>query len=136
MTTFEMLQELLAQNEFELLLPEDYTANTTEQDIRLVYQMNDTVESFLVFRKAIFTGTYKKDYEGKQRVYELRVITLENTINKQNAQLQSLAKQLNTTLQQAQDLAVKALEGSANASSFAAMKEIALEQAKTAQKAK
>ncbi len=59
-TTFEMLQELLAQNEFELLLPEDYTANTTEQDIRLVYQMNDTVESFLVFRKAIFTGTYKK----------------------------------------------------------------------------
>lgn len=65
MTTFEMLQELLAQNEFELLLPEDYTANTTEQDIRLVYQMNDTVESFLVFREAIFTGTYKKDYEGK-----------------------------------------------------------------------
>ena len=42
MTTFEMLQELLAQNEFELLLPEDHTANTTEQDIRLVYQMNDT----------------------------------------------------------------------------------------------
>ena len=65
MTTFEMLQELLAQNEFELLLPEDHTANTTEQDIRLVYQMNDTVESFLVFREAIFTGTYKKDYEGK-----------------------------------------------------------------------
>ena len=39
---------------------EDHTANTTEQDIRLVYQMNDTVESFLVFREAIFTGTYKK----------------------------------------------------------------------------
>ena len=57
-------------------------------------------------------------------------------VNKQSAQIQSLAKQLNTTLQQAQDLAVKALEGSANASSFAAMKEIALEQAKTAQKAK
>lgn len=64
MTTFEMLQELLAQNEFELLLPEDYTANTTEQDIRLVYQMNDTVESFLVFRKAIFTGTYKRIMKG------------------------------------------------------------------------
>ena len=78
----------------------------------------------------------KKDYEGKQRVYELRVTALENTITKQSAQSQSLAKQLNTTLQQAQDLAVKALEGSANASSFAAMKEIALEQAKTAQKAK
>jgi hypothetical protein len=78
----------------------------------------------------------KKDYEGKQRVYELRVSALETTITKQSAQIQSLAKQLSTTLQQAQDLAVKALEGSANASSLAAMKEIALEQAKTAQKAK
>ena len=65
MTTYEMLQELLAQNEFELLLPEEREPNTTEQDLRLVYQMNDTIESFLVFREAIWTGIYKEDYEGK-----------------------------------------------------------------------
>ena len=33
-------------------------------DIRLVYQMNDTIESFLVFKEARMTGTYKEDYEG------------------------------------------------------------------------
>lgn len=51
------LQSLLAQDQFELLLSES-------QDIRLVYLMNDTVESFLVFRNAVFTGMYKEDYEG------------------------------------------------------------------------
>ena len=64
MTTFEMLQELLAQNEFELLLLEEQKSAAQESDIRLVYQMNDTVESFLVFRDAIWTGIYKTDYEG------------------------------------------------------------------------
>ena len=63
MTTYEMLQELLAQNEFELLLPRERASNTTEQDLRLVYQMNDTIESFLVFREAVWTGIYKEDYE-------------------------------------------------------------------------
>ena len=68
MTTYEMLQELLAQNEFELLLPKERASNTTEQDLRLVYQMNDTIESFLVFREAIWTGIYKEDYEGELEV--------------------------------------------------------------------
>ena len=68
MTTYEMLQELLAQNEFELLLPKECASNTTEQDLRLVYQMNDTIESFLVFREAVWTGIYKEDYEGELEV--------------------------------------------------------------------
>ena len=63
-----MLQELLAQNEFELLLPKESEPGVAEQDIRLVYQMNDTIESFLVFRGAIWTGIYKSDYEGKLKV--------------------------------------------------------------------
>lgn len=63
-----MLQELLAQNEFELLLPKERASNTTEQDLRLVYQMNDTIESFLVFREAVWTGIYKEDYEGELEV--------------------------------------------------------------------
>lgn len=62
--TFEMLKELLVQNEFELLLP-DIKEQNWQQDIRLVYQMNDTVESFLVFREAVWTGTYKENYEGR-----------------------------------------------------------------------
>lgn len=67
MDTFEMLKRLLSQNEFELLLPEQTAAEAGQrkkEDIRLVYQMNDTIESFLVFKEAMMTGTYHKDYEG------------------------------------------------------------------------
>ena len=50
----EMLEELLEQDQFELLLPE----------YKLVYMMNDAVESFLVFHGARMTGIYQDDYEG------------------------------------------------------------------------
>lgn len=59
--TIGMLQELLEQNQFELLL----SGEQDEKDIRLVYLMNDAVESFLVFRNACMTGAYKSDYEGE-----------------------------------------------------------------------
>ena len=49
-----MLEELLEQDQFELLLPE----------YKLVYLMNDAVESFLVFHGARMTGIYQEDYEG------------------------------------------------------------------------
>ena len=62
---FVMLAELLQQEQFELLLPEDDGAESSEDgDIRLVYLMNDAVESFLVFKEAKMTGKYLKDYEG------------------------------------------------------------------------
>ena len=90
--TFEMLEELLEQEQFELLFPkengaqaewecyETYENNERKQgekdslarvgkeknpgDIRLVYLMNDAVESFLVFKEAKMTGKYLRDYEG------------------------------------------------------------------------
>jgi hypothetical protein len=78
----------------------------------------------------------QKTNEGKKRVYELRVAELDSTINKQNEQINELSKQLATALKQAQDLAIKAIDGASNSNSFAAVKEIALEQAKTSQKTK
>ena len=53
----EKLAQLLEQGQFELIF--------TEQDIRLVYLMNDAVESFLVFQNVRMTGEYKDDYEGE-----------------------------------------------------------------------
>lgn len=53
----EKLVQLLEQDQFELIF--------TEQDIRLVYLMNDAVESFLVFQNVRMTGEYKDDYEGE-----------------------------------------------------------------------
>lgn len=56
---FQKLAELLGEDQFELV----ETDNTGE--IRLVYLMNDAVESFLVFGNARMTGVYKPDYEGE-----------------------------------------------------------------------
>lgn len=80
---FEMLEELLWQDQFELIFPEADKQDTKEisettgdgirpekfrhqkSDIRLVYLMNDAVESFLVFVNAKMTGQYQPDYEGE-----------------------------------------------------------------------
>ena len=60
---YVMLQELLEQEQFELIFPEQSISG--QPDIRLVYLMNDAVESFLVFHNARMTGEYRPDYEGE-----------------------------------------------------------------------
>lgn len=65
MDAFEMLQELLAQDQFELILPEASIPTKEIEALRLVYLMNDAVESFLVFHQVTMTGSYQKDYEGE-----------------------------------------------------------------------
>ena len=61
----DKLNTLLSQNQFELLVPNTAVASQQTRDIRLVYLMNDAVESFLVFKEAALTGTYLEDYEGE-----------------------------------------------------------------------
>lgn len=58
---YEKLQLLLSQGQFELIFPEA----DAPDNIRLVYLMNDAVESFLVFHQAKLTGVYQKDYQGE-----------------------------------------------------------------------
>ncbi len=53
-----MLEELLNLNQFELVLDD-------AENIKLVYLMNDAVESFFVFRNSKMTGTYQEEYEGE-----------------------------------------------------------------------
>ena len=71
-----------------------------------------------------------KEIEGNKRFYELRIQSLEQTIQSSEARLQHLSKQLDAALKQVQDLAVKAIEGASTISSYQAFKEIAMEQAK------
>lgn len=47
MDTLAMLEELLEQDQFELLIPKDGMSG----ELRLVYLMNDAVESFLDIQK-------------------------------------------------------------------------------------
>ncbi|MCX4243699.1 hypothetical protein [Paraliomyxa miuraensis] len=78
----------------------------------------------------------KKDNEAVQRVWELKIKSLEDTIAKQDQQIEELSRQLDGARKQTTELAVKAIDGASNASSFDAIKEIALEQAKNTQKGK
>ncbi len=77
-----------------------------------------------------------KEFAGEEDVYQLKIKALENQIADQTTQIDKLSKQLEVALKQAQELAVKAIEGSSSHSSFQALKEIALEQAKNQPKAK
>ena len=61
----DKLNVLLSQNQFELLVPNTAVLSQQTSDIRLVYLMNDAVESFLVFKEAALTGTYQEEYEGE-----------------------------------------------------------------------
>ena len=62
---FEKLADLLEQGQFELLNLPVGDERKKPSDIRLVYMMNDTAESFLVFHEAVLTGNYLPDYEGE-----------------------------------------------------------------------
>lgn len=77
-----------------------------------------------------------KEFEGAKRVYELRIKSLEEAIAEQGGRLERLSTQLTQALSQAQNLAVKSIEGASNANTFVAVKEIALEQAKNTPKSK
>ena len=71
-----------------------------------------------------------KELEGNKHFYELRIQSLEQSIQSSEARIQNLSKQLDAALKQVQDLAVKAIEGASTISSYQAFKEIAMEQAK------
>ena len=60
---FEKLKLLLDQGEFELL--EDVAEKYKGNRYRLVYLMNDAVESFLVLENGRMTGEYQREYDGE-----------------------------------------------------------------------
>ncbi len=77
-----------------------------------------------------------KEFYGDDEVYQLKIRELEDQVANQGTQIDKLSKQLEAALKQAQELAVKAIEGASNQSSFNALKDIALEQAKNLPKSK
>ncbi|CDM92797.1 MULTISPECIES: hypothetical protein [Limnospira] len=55
-----------------------------------------------------------KEWESNQQGYELQVASLEATIERQNEQITNLSAQLQETMKQAQDLAMRAFSGNRN----------------------
>lgn len=63
---FEKLNLLLEQEQCEFVdIPDSFTGQTESGELRLIYLMNDAVESFLVLKNARMTGNYVRDYEGE-----------------------------------------------------------------------
>ena len=64
LNAWECLEQLLDYGQFELLNFDQITPTQDHTDCRAIYLMNDTVESFIVFRNARYTGTYLENYAG------------------------------------------------------------------------
>ena len=63
---FEKLNLLLEQELCEFVdISDGFTGQTENGELRLIYLMNDAVESFLVLKNARMTGNYVRDYEGE-----------------------------------------------------------------------
>ncbi|MCU0447733.1 MAG: hypothetical protein MUE85_22760 [Microscillaceae bacterium] len=77
-----------------------------------------------------------KEHDSQKRMYELRIQTLQTLIESRKTQIESLNRQVEAAHKQAQDLAIKAIEGTANLDKFNAVKEIANELAKNQPKTK
>lgn len=56
---------------------------------------------------------FEKDWEGRKQSYELKITSLEQNIERQREQIESISTQLQETLKQAQDLAMRAFGSSA-----------------------
>lgn len=88
------------------------------------------------YNAKIASDLRSKEIEGERRNYQLRIEALDQTIQTQNNRIDKLSKQLDASLKQVQDLAVKAIEGTSNRNAFEAVKELANDLAKNQQKNK
>ena len=128
----------LALAELEKLFHEakDKVAAFTQNKEKAIDKAKADGKGIATYQAKIKFDLYAAEVEGQNNFYESNIESLEETILNQEERLNSLSKQLEAALKQVQDLAVKAIEGSANANSYQTLKEITLEQAKSQNKTK
>ena len=126
----------LAELEKQYHETKDKVAGFVQDKETAIKKAKEEGKGIATYQAKIKSDLYAKDVESQKRFYEGRIESLDNTISNQGERLNSLSKQLEAALKQVQDLAVKAIEGSANATSYQTLKEITLEQAKSQAKTK
>ena len=72
-----------------------------------------------------------RDNESEKKMSELKIKTLEETLSRASAQINTLQTQVDEAKKQVQDIAVKAIEGASGAKALSHINQIAMEQAKT-----
>ena len=139
----QQLEQQWAEKESEIAKREEEYRAAAEKVAAFEARLQSKIKQGTEEGKGI--GTYQgkvkadlrdREIAGEQQNYQLRIESLEQTIRHQATRIGKLSQQLDSSLQQVQNLAVKAIEGTSNRSSFEAVRAIALEQAKTPQKGK
>ncbi|MEY3867993.1 MAG: hypothetical protein ACRCT1_02620 [Microcoleaceae cyanobacterium] len=84
-------------------------AETFEEELKQAYTKAKEEAIQEVTREAkVKADLFEKEWESSKQGYELRVQSLEQTIEKQSQQIAEISAQLQATMKQAQDLAMKA----------------------------
>ncbi len=84
-------------------------AETFEEELKQAYTKAKEEAIQEVTREAkVKADLFEKEWESSKQGYELRVQSLEQTIEKQSQEIAEISAQLQATMKQAQDLAMKA----------------------------
>lgn len=129
-------EEQIANQERDYAEAKEKVARFEEKLRKKVKQGEEEGKGIGIYQAKIKHNLRTKEIDGLQQNYQLKIESLQQTINNREARIAKLSQQLDLAQKQVQDLAVKAIEGTANRQSYEAMKEIAMEQAKTQQKGK
>ena len=141
--TLQQIEQQWQQKETEIARQEQEYAAAADKVKAFESQLSNKIKQGTEEGKGI--GAYQakikadlrdREIEGEKQNYQLQIESLEQTIKHQATRIAKLSQQLDSSLQQVQNLAVKAIEGTSNRNSFEAVKAIAMEQAKTPQKGK
>ncbi|NJL51390.1 MAG: hypothetical protein HC930_02750 [Hydrococcus sp. SU_1_0] len=140
---FQQIEQQWQQQEAEIAQQEQEYATAAAKIIAFESELQDKIKQGTeegkgigAYQSKVKTDLRERELEGEKQNYQLRIESLEHTIKHQASRVEKLSQQLDSSLQQVQNLAVKAIEGTSNRNSFEAVKAIAMEQAKTPQKGK
>ena len=126
----------ITRQEQEYAAAKEKVSAFEEQLKAAIQQGKEQGKGIGIYQAKVKADLRGKEIEGETQNYQLRIESLSQTIEHQEGRINKLSQQLDASLQQVQNLAVKAIEGTSNRNSFEAMKAIAIEQAKTQQKGK
>lgn len=129
-------EQAIATKEKEYTEAQEQITEFEEKLRKKIKQGEEEGKAIGTYQAKVRQDLRAKEIVGEEKNYQLKIEDLQQTINSQEARISKLIQQLDAAQKQVQDLAVKAIEGTANRQSYEAMKEIAMEQAKTQQKGK
>ena len=133
---WEEREKTLAQREKEFEESKDKVEGFPKELEQAIKRAKDVGVGIARHQAKIKSDLSAQEFASEEHVFQLKIGSLEEQVAHQKGQIDKLSVQLENALKQAQELAIKAIEGGSNQGSLQALKEIALEQAKGQSKAK